>query len=79
MVLQWWEKSVATKRDEQSLIGTLSHAATVVSPGRTFLRRMIETIKIPVLSCTVEQGSFSQTSTGGHASCHNGMVNPFSR
>ena len=48
MVLQWREKRVAIKRDIQSLIGTLSHAATVVPPGRTFLRRMIETMKIPV-------------------------------
>ena len=47
MVLQWREKRVASKRDLQSLIGTLSHAATVVPPGRTFLRRMIETMKIP--------------------------------
>ena len=47
MVLQWREKRVASKRDLQSLIGTLSHAATAVPPGRTFLRRMIKTMKIP--------------------------------
>lgn len=47
MVLQWRDKQVASKRELMSLIGTLSHAATVVLPGRTFLRRMIETMKIP--------------------------------
>ena len=47
MVLEWREKRVATKRELQSLIGTLSHAATVVPPGQAFLRRMIETMKVP--------------------------------
>ena len=40
-------KKVASKKQLQSLIGTLSHAATVVVPGRTFLRRMIDTMRIP--------------------------------
>ena len=31
-----------TKRDLLSLIGLLNHAATVVRPGRTFLRSLIE-------------------------------------
>ena len=47
MVLAWRERKVATKRDLQSLVGSLSHAATVIAPGRTFLRRLIETMKIP--------------------------------
>lgn len=47
MVLQWRGRKVASKMDLQSLIGVLSHAATVVPPGRTFLRRMIESMKIP--------------------------------
>ena len=47
MILQWRERKGASKRELQSLIGTLSHAATVVPPGRTFLRRMIETMSIP--------------------------------
>ena len=34
-------KRAATKRSVLSLIGELAHAAKVVSPGRTFLRRMI--------------------------------------
>ena len=46
-VLEWRDRKVATKKQLQSLIGTLSHAASVVVPGRTFLRRMIETMSIP--------------------------------
>ena len=46
-VREWRGKKTATKRQLQSLIGTLSHAATVVIPGRVFLRRMIDTMKIP--------------------------------
>lgn len=49
MVLEWRNKKVATKRQLQSIIGTLSHAATVVIQGRTFLRRMIDIMKIPKL------------------------------
>ena len=40
-------RKAATKKQLQSLIGTLSHAATVAIPGRTFMRRMIDTMKIP--------------------------------
>ena len=47
MVLEWRNKKVATKKQLQSFIGTLSHAAAIVIPGRTFLRRMIDTMKIP--------------------------------
>ena len=45
LVLAWRSKKAATKHDLQSLIGHLSHAATVVQHGRTFLRRMIDTMK----------------------------------
>ena len=38
----WASKRSCTKRDLLSLIGQLQHAATVVKPGRTFLRRMID-------------------------------------
>ena len=47
MVFEWRNKKVATKQQLQAIIGTLSHAAVVVIPGRTFLRRMIDTMKIP--------------------------------
>ena len=46
-VCEWRGKKAATRRQLQSLIGTLSHAATVVIPGWAFLRRMIDTMKIP--------------------------------
>ena len=37
----WQSKRACKKRDLLSLIGQLHHAVTVVKPGRTFLRRMI--------------------------------------
>ena len=45
LVLAWRSRQAATKRELQSLIGHLSHAALVVLPGRTFLRRMIDLTK----------------------------------
>ena len=45
LVLGWRSRRTATKRELQSLIGHLSHAAFVVLPGRTFLRRMIDLMK----------------------------------
>ena len=44
---QWGDKRAATKRELQSLIGHLNHAAKVVRPGRPFLRGLIDTMKIP--------------------------------
>lgn len=45
LLLSWRSKRVASKRELQSLIGHLTHAALVVMPGRTFLRRMIDLMK----------------------------------
>ena len=45
LVLSWRSKRMASKRELQSLIGHLTHAALVVMPGRTFLRRMIDLMK----------------------------------
>ena len=45
LVLSWRSKRAAIKQELQSLIGHLSHAATVVQHGRTFLRRMIDLTK----------------------------------
>ena len=39
----WIARTSCTKRELLSLIGLLSFAAKVVPPGRTFLRRMIDT------------------------------------
>ena len=46
IVLSWRSKRSASKQELQSLIGHLSHAATVVQHGRTFLRRMIDLVKL---------------------------------
>lgn len=43
LLKQWLEKKAATKRSTLSLIGELAHASKVVAPGRTFLRRMLDT------------------------------------
>ena len=50
LILSWRNRRAATKRELQSLVGHLSHAAFVVIPGCTFLRRMINlmsTAKLP--------------------------------
>ena len=47
----WEHKSKCTKRELQSLIGSLSFACKVIKPGRIFLRRLID------LSCTVRMPS----------------------
>ncbi len=39
----WEGKRMCIKRELLSLLGILHHAAKVVPPGRTFLRRMIDT------------------------------------
>ena len=43
----WSNRRSATKRELQSLIGQLNHAAVVVRPGRTFMRHLIDTMSIP--------------------------------
>lgn len=45
-VLSWRSKRSASKQELQSLIGLLSHAATVVQHGHTFLHRMIDLMKL---------------------------------
>lgn len=42
LVIEWRGKKACTKRELLSLIGLLQHAAKVVKPGRTFVRRMID-------------------------------------
>lgn len=42
---QWQSRKVCKKRELQSIIGLLQHAATVVRPGRSFVRRMIDLLK----------------------------------
>ena len=45
----WSTRTECTKRELLSLIGSLSFAAKVVQPGRTFLRCLLD------LSCTVHR------------------------
>ena len=44
---RWSDRRSCTKRELQSLIGTLQHACRVVRPGRAFLRQMIDLLRIP--------------------------------
>ena len=44
---QWQRRKSCTKKELESLIGTLQHACRVVRPGKSFLRRMIELSSIP--------------------------------
>jgi hypothetical protein len=43
---QWRGKTVCTKRELKSIIGSLSHACKVIKPGRSFLRRLIDLSKV---------------------------------
>ena len=45
-IFTWQGRKSCTKRELLSLIGELQHASSVVTPGRTFLRRMIQTSTI---------------------------------
>ena len=46
--IDWWlTRESVTKKQLQSIVGQLSDAAVVVRPGRTFLRSLIETSKVP--------------------------------
>ena len=42
LIKVWLSRHKAQKRDLLSLIGHLAHAAKVVPPGRTFVRRMLD-------------------------------------
>ena len=42
LVQEWMSKKGCRKKELESLLGHLQHAATVVRPGRTFVRRVIE-------------------------------------
>ena len=43
----WSSKKKATKKELESLLGHLSHAASVVRQGRTFLRQLFDLLHIP--------------------------------
>ena len=45
-IATWRNKKSCTRAQLQSLVGQLQHAATVVRPGRTFLRRLYDLLKV---------------------------------
>ena len=42
LLLEWQDRRAAKKKDLLSLLGHLSHASTVVRPGRVFVRHLID-------------------------------------
>ena len=44
---RWQTKKSCTRRELESLIGTLQHACRVIKLGRSFLRQMIDLLSIP--------------------------------
>ena len=68
-VANWRGRSSGTRRDLESLAGTLQHAADVVSSGRLFLRRIYDLLAAtlnPITLCALMQ-SAGLTSSGGLA------------
>ena len=47
-VLESWSgRKACTRRELESLVGLLHHASCVIHPGRSFLRRMIDLLRLP--------------------------------
>ena len=46
LVAQWLGRKSCTRKELQSLVGKLQHACKVVRPGRTFLRRLFELLRV---------------------------------
>ena len=46
LISEWENKKSCTRRELESLIGTLQHAGTVILPGRSFMRRIISLLSI---------------------------------
>ena len=46
VVSEWGKRKVCTRRELESLIGVLQHAATVIKPGRSFLGRVISLLSV---------------------------------
>ena len=44
---RWANRRACVRRELESLIGLLHHACKVVRPGRSFLRRMIDLLRVP--------------------------------
>ena len=46
MVRAWIGRKACKRRELESLLGHLQHTASVVQPGRTFVRRLIELLRV---------------------------------
>ena len=46
LVQSWFGRKACTRRELESLVGHLSHAASVIRPGRTFLRQLLSMLKL---------------------------------
>ena len=46
LVREWSGKKASKRRELESLLGHLQHAATVMRPGRTFVRRLIKLLSV---------------------------------
>lgn len=46
LIASWLSKKAHTRKDLESLLGHLSHAASVIRPGRTFLRQLFDLLHI---------------------------------
>ena len=46
LLTAWLSKKAHTRKELESLLGHLSHAATVIRPGRTFLRQLFDVLHI---------------------------------
>ena len=47
LIEAWTKKKTSTKKELESFLGHLCHAATVVHPGRTFLRELLHGVRQP--------------------------------
>ena len=45
MLREWGDRKACTRRELESLVGSLNHACKVVKPGRSFLRRMLDLLR----------------------------------
>ena len=45
MLREWSDRKVCTRRELESLVGSLNHACKVVKPGRSFLRRILDLLR----------------------------------
>ena len=76
----WLDKKACTKKGLESFLGHLCHAATVVHPGRTFLRALFSLLHhVNSLTTTfVSQQELRQISRGGGVCYSAGLAVPSS-